>query len=385
MENNNVNRQQPESLGSSIDYKAMALRLWAKRVFIAKVLAVFFTLGMLTALFQRPVYTASCTFVPQGSSKNASSSLSALGAMAGINVNLANAANSQSLPPLVIPQLLQNVELRKELMRAPLSLKKYDGPVSLYDLATNPDYHRVTFRSVIGTIKTYTIGLPGVIIHAITGDEQCDSLSNDGTDKKLISQYSQEEYELSKVLDRIVSISLDKKEGYFILSARYNEPVASAQICRAAFDLLDKYVTEFKLQNASNNEAFLASRYEEAKVDYEAKQLALAKFVDANRGVLTATATIRKDKLRNDYNLAYAMFTEISKRKLQAEMQTKEDTPVLSPVQPVYVPMQKSNSRSKTLFSWVMLGLVFSCGSVFALDWLKKKGLAWPKNWTLEI
>lgn len=86
-------------------------------------------------------------------------------------------------------------------------------------------------------------------------------------------------------------------------------------------------------------------------------------------------------QLSSEYNLAFALYTEVSKQLLQAELNVKNDTPVLSAVKPVDVPMKKSNSRSKTLIVWMFFGVIVSCGSVFGFDWLHKQGLNWPKNW----
>ncbi|MCQ2066262.1 MAG: hypothetical protein MJY65_01215, partial [Bacteroidaceae bacterium] len=77
--------------------------------------------------------------------------------------------------------------------------------------------------------------------------------------------------------------------------------------------------------------------------------------------------------------------TEVSKQLLQAELKVKNDTPVLSSVKPVGVPMKKSNSRSKTLMAWVFFGIIVSCGSVFGFDWLRSQGLNGPKNWESTI
>ena len=155
------------------------------------------------------------------------------------------------------------------------------------------------------------------------------------------------------------------------------EAQAAAELCQATLDLLEKYITEFRIEHAKANNDYIVERYEEMKADYEAKQLALAQFSDANRGMMTATAQTRRDQLLADYNLAYAMYTEMSKQLLQSDMKVKEDTPVLSTVQPVSVPMQKSNSRAKTLAVWVFLGILLSFGTVFLLDWLKKKDIKW--------
>lgn len=355
-----------------IDYKAILLRFWTKRKFIVTIFTAFVILGFFVALFQKPVFTSSCTFVPLSNSKGASSSMSSLAALAGIS--LGDMTSNANLSPLVYPKLLQNVELNKDLMRVPIKYKKYDEPVSLYALRTDPKYKKFNLGA---TIKKYTIGLPFLIIGAITGKSN-EVVVSEGTEQSKVSFYDKDEYECSKALAKILSLNVEKKDGYLTLTAKMDDSYAAAQMCQAAFDLLQKYVTEFKLRAARESYNYILARYNEAKSEYETKQHTLAQFVDSNRGILTATAQTRRDQLMSEYNVASAMYNELAKQLLQSEMKMKEDTEVLSPIEPTSVPMKKSNSRMKTLFIWVFLGVIVSLGLVLGLDWLKKNNVAYP-------
>lgn len=380
MENQvNTTRMEQEE---SIDYKALALRLWTKRKYTIKVCVAFVVLGFLAAILQKPIYTSSCTFVPLSSSSKASGgSLSSLAALAGIN--LGDMSAGESLSPLIYPQLLSNVEFNKELMRVPLHFEDYDEPVSLYDLATDPKYRKFSFESVLNAVKKYTIGLPGVILTAIRG-EQPDVVvpgsGEDGEDGK-ISAYTNDEYKVYKSLSKMISLTVEKKDGYLTLSAQSDEALVAAELCRGALNLMQKYIADFKQTQAKDNLAYLQARSDETRAEYLSKQMELAQYTDANRGAHTATSQTRMQQLSSEYDLAFALYTEVSKQLLQAELKVKNDTPVLSAVKPIDVPMKKSNSRSKTLMVWVFLGVIVSCGSVFGFDWLRTQGLNWPKNW----
>lgn len=365
----------PVDQESSIDYRALALRLWAKRKFIMYVCGAFVVLGLLAAIFQRPVYTSACTFVPLSSSSKASGgSLSSLAALAGIN--LGDMSAGESLSPLIYPQILNNVEFNRELMRVPLHFKRYDEPVSLYDLRTDPKYRRFNLE----VIKKYTIGLPFVILSAIRGEQPDVVVPGSGEEKKIIA-YTNDEYEVYKALSKMISLTVEKKEGYLTLSVRSSEALVAAELCRGALDLMQKYISDFKQNQAKDNLAYLQARSEETRQGYLDKQMELAQYVDANRGVPTATSQTRRQQLTSEYDLAFALYTEVSKQLLQAELKVKNDTPVLSAVKPVDVPMKKSNSRSRTLAVWVFFGIIVSCGSVFAIDRLLKQGFKGPKNW----
>ena len=376
-----MQQQVQEESGFSLDdLKNICKRLLEKRKYIIIVFGIFFVLGLAAAIFQKPVYNSSCVFVPQtGGKSKTSSSLSSLASMAGIS--LGDMSGSEELSPLVYPKILQNVEFNKELMRIPFHYAKWDEPVSMYDLATDDKYKTFTVGSIFAAIKKYTIGLPGVIIGAIRGKQPDIVVPGGEGGKKSISAYTQDEYKVAESISKSISMSVEKKDGYITLSCKAGEALVAAEFCQATMDLLQKYVTDFKLSHARSSNDYIESRYEEAKADYEEKQLALAQFTDANRGAMTATAQIKRDQLLSDFNISYAMFTEMSKQYLQSEMKVKEDTPVLAAVEPVSVPMKKANSRAKTLFVWCFLGILASAGSVLGFDWLKKKGINFPKKW----
>ena len=179
-----------------------------------------------------------------------------------------------------------------------------------------------------------------------------------------------------------ISMMLEKKEGYITITTNMSEPVAAAQLCQLTFDLLGKYATEFKIDKAKAQMDFIQSRYDEKKAEYEAKQLALATFQDANRVISSAKARTELERLTSEYNMANAMYTEIAKQLLQADIQVKEDTPVLTAVKPVVVPYKKTKpQRAKILVLWTFLGCILGCGIVLGLDWLVGQGINLPIKW----
>ena len=369
---NNLNVAQEQE----IDLIALVKRLWAKRIFIIYVTAGFMVLGLLVALFSKKEYTASTIFVPQTSQQRGGSSISSLASLAGINLGQ---MGGDMLSPTVYPQLLSNVDLIKELMYTPVKFEEWPEKITLYYYYTDPEYNKMTF---FGAVKKYTIGLPGVIIGAIKGkdEENVDAAGLDG-----LAVYTEREYQCKKVLSDLISVSINDKDGYIELSVRMPEAVAAAEVATTVFNLLEKYVTEYKIEKAKATLDFVNDRFNEAKEDFEQKQLAYAKFRDANRGQLTATAQITEDRLRKEYDMANTIYTELARQKTQVELQVKEDTPVLSVVQPIVVPFERSKPRRAIiLIAFTFLGGCLGCASVFGLDFIKNQGSSWPRGWKTE-
>lgn len=377
------NNQEPQAQTADvqeqeIDLIALIKRLWKKRMFVIYVTLAFMVLGLMIALFSKKEYTATTVFVPQTSRQGVSSSMSSLASLAGIN--LGQVGGGESLSPAIYPQLLSNVDFIKELMYTPIKFEEWPEKVTLFDYYTNEDYNKPTF---FGTVKKYTLGLPGVIIKAIKGSnkEEADSAAADGP----LPVFTEKEYACKQVLTNLVSITINDKDGYVELSASMPEPVAAAEVATAAFNLLEKYITEYKIEKAKATLDFVNDRFAEAKADFEEKQRELASFRDANRMLTTATSQIAQERLEREYELANTIYTELARQKTQVELQVKEDTPVLSVVQPVVVPFEKSKpKRAIILIAFTFLGGCLGCASVFGFDFIKHQGSSWPRRWKTE-
>jgi LPS O-antigen subunit length determinant protein (WzzB/FepE family) len=368
---NNIQNNQNQFQEEEIDIMALVKRLWEKKAFIIKVTCVFAVLGVIVAITSPKEYTASCVVVPETKGGAFSGgSLGGLAAMAGIN--LGTASGGEMLSPLMYDKLIKNIDLRKELMQTPINWEEYEKPVTILDYYTNPDYAK---PSVIGTIKKYTIGLPFVIINAIKGEQEKVELAVPASGPQLNS-YTQDELKCIKAFAGQFSLLTDNKNGDVTISARMPEALAAAQVAEAVKNLLQKYVIELKLQKAEINYAYIQQRYEEAKVVFEQKQEEYAKFQDANKVLSTALSKAKEEQMRSEFNVARDLFNQLTTQLVQAEMKIKEDIPILTVVEPVQVPLEKSKpQRVKILFIWCFLGGILGSCLILGVDWLRVQGI----------
>lgn len=361
-----------------IDIITYVKRLWNKKSFVLKVTVAFMLMGTFLALFSPKQYTADCVIVPQSTKRTASSSLTSLAAMAGIN--LGDMSGVETLSPRIFHKVLDNADYQKELMYTKVHFSKWEEPITLLDYFTNKKYQSF---SLLGFVKKYTIGLPGTIISAIKG-KPVESDAQDSTKYQDLRILSRDEARCAKILSKLNRMTINDKEGYLTLITNMSEPIAAAEVNTAAYNLLQKYVTDFKLGNARSNLSYVTARYNEAKVDFEKIQIEYASFLDANRVITSAVAKTKRERLRSEYEIASTLYTELAKQMLQAELRVKEDTPAISAVKPTVVPDRKSKPRrAQMMILWTVVGFIISCCTVIVLDYLKKIGSDWPKQWTI--
>ncbi len=361
--NNTDTTQQPEE--REIDLIDLIRKLWLERMFILKVTGVFILLGLLTALTGAKEYTASCQFVPQTSKNANNSSMARLASLAGINMG-SLATGEQLLSPLVYPNVLNSIAFKRDLLQTQIRIKGEEEPITLLTYLSDKKYRKF---SLTGTILKYTVGLPGLIVHAIKGEpEEQETIADEP-----FVVLTKEEYTAVRALESVIGIEVEEKKGYIALSAQMPEPYAAAQVAESALELLQKYITEFKVDKVQSNLEFIQERYDELKKEYEEIQEQRAAYKDANQGISTSRARTNLEKLDNQYNLAYSIYSEMATQLEQAKIQVKETTPILTVIDPVSMPIKPSKPRKMMiLVGFTFLGGVAACGYVLIAPTLRE-------------
>lgn len=316
---------------NEIDLLEILKKLWRGRKVILLAGAAAGVLGVIVALVSPIKYTATCVMVPQTSSGQQGGQLGGLAVMAGLSG--AGNQSGQVLPTEVYPQVLGSVPFQKELMQTRVTMHKKGGDVSLLDFFA--DSTRMKRRKAV---------LPLVVVP-------------DG-----IGTLTPREYAARQALGKNVRLSVDKKEGILTLTATMPEALAAAEVAMAAQNLLQRYITEFKIQKVQATLDFVEGRTEDARKEYEAAQSALAVARDQNRNIVTATGQITLQRLDNNYSLAYGVYSGLLEQREQARIKVKETTPVFTVIEPVTVPTFRSAPK-RTMMVLVagFLGGIVGC------------------------
>ena len=342
-----------------IDLVALVKKMWLNKGLIIKLTAVFMVLGLLVALFSSKVYTTSCDIVPQTSKGAKGGGMSSLAALAGINLN--DGQSGAELSPLVYQNIMNSTSFRKELMQTKIDFEEAGRPVSFYEYYTSEEFNKPT---VLSYIMKYTIGLPGVIMGAIRGEQPEPDYSSLGG-ASAIETISKDDFKVLKIMESCISMTLDNKNGYLTITANMPEALAAAQLAQASVELLQKYITKFKIEKVQSNLDFVQERYNEAKGNFEDVQSRRAKFRDANHNSVKYAARVEQEKLDAEYTLAMNLYSELATQLEQAKINVKETTPILTVIRPVTVPYKKSKpQRAMILLAFTFLGFAAGAGLV---------------------
>jgi uncharacterized protein involved in exopolysaccharide biosynthesis len=342
----------PSNSESGIDPKELILPLWKSRKKILTTALIFSFLGGITGFLTPATYTTSSTFLPQTSqaSGGLSGSLGGLASLAGISLNAS--ISGGDIPPSMYATVLASEPFRKQILDAKIWVNE--------DSVTYRTYLENQPRSVLGTIKEYTIGVPGKIVSLFSNQKEENQLK---FQKRGLQPLSDKEYDLLNTVSGKVNIVNDQKIGVIKIQVVESDPIIAAQVTEVTEKVLQNWISEHKMKNAKVQYDFISKQFEAKQKEFFSIQDQLAGYMDRNQNVLSATYLTQLERLQAEFNLVNSVYSELAKQKEQAAIQLSKDTPTFSILDPVKVPKEKTGPKMAIYFLGAFfMGLILSTG-----------------------
>ena len=359
--------QQPHiEAEDQIDIIALLSKVWAGRKFIIKSAVIAAVIGVLVAILTPNTYTASSMFTPNssGSSPAGASGLKGLASLAGINIG-SMTEGSKEISPMLYGKILESYTFKKSLLDAPLK--------NLEKVSSLRDYFEQESSSSFGTIKEYTIGLPSKVIGWFKSEPKEAFLQSVGG----INIVSEEEFEYFELIDEMLILNINDKDGYIEISATSKLPQLAAQLVKNGENILQNQIIAIKTKSSLELLAYLEEQYILKNNLLTEAQDNLANFKDRNLNISRSSFSNTQTRLETALQVATSVFQNVVTQLEQVKLQVAKDTPVFSFLKPVVVPTEKSApKRSLIVIIWLFLGVVISIGYLLAkepfLDMIKQ-------------
>lgn len=368
-----MSEEPSQAMDDKIDLVALVKVVWNKRNLLIGMTVGWMLLGFLVAIVSPKEFTASSTFIPQSNdSSRTGGSLGGLASLAGINLG-GIGGNSSDISPSLYPKFVSSVKFRKALLQAEITLEGDNRPVTYAHY-----YENIAKPGPLELIKKYTIGLPYRVLELVKKEEISISSASEGDH---LIRLTDKEVGHFKRLETQLSVVPNEKDGLVVLSFKMPEPVMAAQMAKFAEELLQKEIIEYRIQNAKEQLKFTEQRFLEKKKEFEDAQSRLSYFRDRNQNLSSATILNQLQKLESEYSFAFSIYTELATQLEQSKLQVAKDTPVLSVINPVIVPSERSApKRPLILLVFSFIGLLLGLGFIFGSEFLKNIKEDWKKE-----
>lgn len=278
-----------------------------------------------------------------------SNSLTSLASIAGINMNMLG-NNNDALLPTVYPDIVSSVPFVTELFDMPV------GDKTLYDYILEDQK---------SSLVSMALSIPSSIVSSMIGLFKKDDDIEDGDAAIDNFNLTKEQFKVFKSISRMISVSVDKKTFVVTIMVIAQDRFIAADLAKAVNDNLRKYVVKYRTDKTRQVVDYLKVALETSREEYYDSQKKYATYVDRNQSVTMQSFQIEKQRLQNDMNLKYQLFTSLSQQLQQQEVQLLQESPVFAEVIPATVPLRKYKPmRMRFLAVFFILGCALAAVSV---------------------
>ena len=180
---------------------------------------------------------------------------------------------------------------------------------------------------------------------------------------------SKGEDNLFKILEDIILISVNEKDGFVSISAIMPSSEYAAKTCISARKILQTIVINTKIKSAKENLNFTQEQLNLKKIEFDKVQDKIAYFEDSNLNIINSKYKNELNKLRAEFQIINSVYTELSKQLEQSKLQVNRDTPVFSIVKEASMPVNRSSPKRKLIvLIFGFIGFMFSTIYIIAKD-----------------
>ena len=300
----------------------VAKTIWNGKKLIFIISSFFVLIGIISALVSPIIYTSSTTFIPSSQEGSSGSSLSGVASLVGINLGAMSSGNE--IPASMYPQISNSVEFKRLLLEEFVDEKK-----------------EIKMKSYL--VDYYKI----------------DSYSKSNNPNK--SFVSELENDLFNIINNILNISVNEKDGFVTISANMPESEYAAYSAINARNILQKIIINNKIKSAKQNLKFSEYQLKSKRIEFNEIQNKLGYFNDSNLNIITSSIINERKRLEAEFQIINAVMVELSKQVEQNKLQVSKDTPVFSIIKEATMPVVRSSpKRTQMVLIFGFIGLILS-------------------------
>ncbi len=350
--NNSVNEE------AEIDLIKLITDLWERRKSIFKGVGVGILVGLIVAFSIPKEYTSTAKLVPEFQSAGASryGSLGGLAMLAGMSSS--SMGSGDAISANLYPEVVSSYPFISELFS--LQVTSDDGEISTDLYSYMLDNQKAAWWSHI-------IALPFKALGAVL------SLFKDEVEEASgafdVERPTREQYRVYKALADRVLVSVDAKTYVISVDTKMQDPQIALEVQKVVLENIQRHVKNYRTRKVKDDLAYVEKMHEESEQKYYDAQSRYATFVDENKNISTARYGTELERLRNEMNLAYSVYSVLATNLEATKLKVQEQTPVYATLAPAARPTDDSEpNKPMILIAFTFLAGVISVGYLIIKD-----------------
>ena len=347
-----------------IDIMEYVAKLWKHRKMIILWCCVGAFLGLVVGFSLPATYKAGATLAPETEQKTGSG-VSSIASMMGVNLN--NSVDAISFE--MYPDVVHSTPFIVGLFDTPVQFERKDSVITTTLIDYMLEYQKSPWWTPITQAPFKALAWCISLIRPAEEEEE-----GQGSAQRNPANLNKKERGVVKFFAENLLVSVDKKSGKTQIELTMQDPLVVYTVVQAAMDHLKDYMSDYRTSKASQDVINLTTICEQRKADYYAAQQAYAKYIDANKNVILQSANAERERLQQEMNLAYQVYSQVATQLEGARIKEQEAKPVFAILEPAVIPNQKSApSKAKMLVIFTFLaGCCAAAWALFGTDLIAK-------------
>lgn len=346
---------------SEIDIMELLTKLWKRRKMIIKWCVGGAIVGLILGFSIPKTYEASVVLAPETDQK-VGSGVSSIASMMGVSLdNSVDAINFQ-----MFPEVVASTPFIFDLFDLPVEFERNDSTINTTLVDYMLEYQKSPWWSVILGAPSKAIGW----FLSLFAEEENEM--GDGTLNPM--NLPKKERAIVKYFAENIMVNVDKKTGKTEMSVQLQDPLVVASVMNAVVDNLKSYMSDYRTSKARQDVDNLTEICEQRRADYYQAQQAYARYVDANKSVILQSAQAERERLQQEMNLAYQVYSQVATQLEGARIKVQQAKPVVAVIEPVVIPLRHvAPSKAKMLIIFTFLaGCTAAAWVLFGEEYLQK-------------
>lgn len=326
-----------------IDFTQIAKKLWPHRKKYYYVLPATLVVTYLFMLFIPRYYACTISLAPETSGTSFSGSLGSLASSIGLGSSLAKMNSQDAIFAEIYPDVIASKKFIAELM--PTQVKTQDGEISCNYYTYIRDKQKAPWwSSAMNTIQEWISPTPK---DQLKGDE-----------KLSVFNLTKQQNDIFQAVQGKMHCYVDKKTDVVTITMKDQDPLVCATMADATCQKLQEFIIKYRTNKARIDYEYYKKICDESRREYEKSVQSYASCADAYTNSVLTTYKARVEKLENDMQAKYNIYTAMNTQLQAARAKLQEATPAFTIIESASVPVKPAGPK-RMIISIVMMILSF--------------------------
>ena len=340
-----------------IDLKFYLLKLWKSKFLLGKFLCLGLIVGIIISFSIPKTYKATAVLAPEVT-QTGGAQMSGMVAMLGFG-GMGGAFGRDAISINSAEDIVSTTPFLLELMKIHVNTTDEERNITIVD------YLSLQKRPWWNTI----FSLPQRLVGGILSLFQKKSESPKKVERIDPFRLTLSQEGRIAALGHSISAQTDKKTGLIEISATFQDPLVAAMVTDSVMVLLQDYLIKYRTNKVSQDCDYLSRLHKEMQQKYYDAQKLYAGYVDANQNIIRRSVSAESERLQNEMNLAYQMYSQVSTQLQMSQAKLQEVKPSFTVVEPSRVPLKAISPNKKLIvIGFCFLFVLFSSAWILFID-----------------